>query len=75
MIPIADEVADIRRRLDEIEAERRAAMARTALLEPDDEVVCLLCEGGGWEAYGLGRNDPHFRVCTACGNPEGRPSP
>lgn len=33
------------------------------------------CEGGGWECYGLGYADPHFRVCSICGNPEWVPSP
>jgi hypothetical protein len=37
--------------------------------------VCERCEGGGWEYYGLGVGDPHFKECTACGNPEGFPSP
>jgi len=34
-------------------------------------LVCQACEGGGWECYGLGFGDPHFRVCSECGNPEG----
>jgi hypothetical protein len=37
--------------------------------------VCRKCEGGGWECYGIGRNDPHFRECDECENPEGHPSP
>jgi len=37
--------------------------------------VCAACEGGGWEGYGLGFADPHFRVCKVCDNPEGLPSP
>lgn len=37
--------------------------------------VCAACEGGGWECYGIGHGDPHFRTCEACGNPEGLPSP
>lgn len=37
--------------------------------------VCLACEGGGWEMYGLGCGDPHFRPCEVCGNPEDHPCP
>jgi hypothetical protein len=33
------------------------------------------CDGGGWECYGLGYADPHFRECRKCGNPEGHMSP
>jgi hypothetical protein len=33
------------------------------------------CEGGGWECYGTGSGDPHFKVCEVCGNPEGVPCP
>lgn len=60
----ADDFAAIRARMVEINAEQE-----------HEAVVCSACEGGGWEAYGLGHGDPHFRVCTACGNPEGLPSP
>lgn len=42
---------------------------------PTAEPTCRTCEGGGWECYGLGIGDPHFRTCPACGNPEGHPSP
>lgn len=42
---------------------------------PEPEPVCEKCEGGGWEWYGLGWGDPHFRVCDRCYNPEGLPSP
>lgn len=41
----------------------------------EPEAVCDKCEGGGWEHYGLGWGDPHFRVCTKCENPEGLPCP
>ena len=37
--------------------------------------VCETCEDGGWEMYGTGRGDPHFRECPKCFNPEGHPSP
>jgi len=37
--------------------------------------VCSNCEGSGWECYGIGRGDPHFRVCPECGNPEGYECP
>ena len=43
--------------------------------EPEPERVCSSCEGGGWEYYGLGWGDPHFRVCRECLNPEGLPCP
>jgi len=39
------------------------------------EDICDLCAGGGWEMYGLGINDPHFRTCPTCGNPEAKPCP
>ena len=42
-----------------------------ALAEP----VCEVCEGGGWEMYGIGIGDPHFRTCPKCHNPEDHPSP
>lgn len=38
-------------------------------VEPQREVLCADCEGGGWEAYGLGQGDPHMRECSSCGNP------
>ena len=37
--------------------------------------VCHHCEGGGWEVYGIGHGDPHFRPCRTCGNPEDLQSP
>ncbi len=43
--------------------------------EAIDADACPTCEGGGWEAFGLGRGDPHFRPCPTCRNPEGHPSP
>ncbi len=43
--------------------------------EPTARPVCETCEDGGWEMYGTGRGDPHFRPCPACLNPEGHPSP
>lgn len=43
--------------------------------EPEVGLVCFKCEGGGWEHYGTGHNDPHFRECAACGNPEGLRQP
>jgi hypothetical protein len=39
------------------------------------EPACPTCEGGGWQGYGIGHGDPHFRECPTCGNPEGHPSP
>lgn len=54
-----------------------AIRARIAELTsgPAAPEACPNCEGSGWECYGTGHKDPHFRVCEACGNPEGRPSP
>lgn len=40
-----------------------------------EEPVCDACEGGGWEMYGIGHMDPHFRVCEVCFNPDGHPCP
>lgn len=37
--------------------------------------VCPKCEGGGWECYGIGQGDPHFRECDFCHNPEDHPCP
>ena len=65
--PVADDFADI--------AARLAAIKRFDSCVEESETVCDRCEGGGWECYGIGRNDPHFRVCDACGNPEDHPSP
>lgn len=63
---IVDDFKSINARLDEIE--RRPA---SSAVDPD----CSVCEGAGWEMYGTGRGDPHFRVCPACGNPEGHHQP
>jgi hypothetical protein len=41
----------------------------------NDAAVCEACEGGGWEVFGTGRGDPHFRECEKCHNPEGHPCP
>ena len=41
----------------------------------EEAPACPKCEGGGWEIYGLGRGDPHQRICTDCGNPEDLPCP
>ncbi len=62
----ADDFAAIRARMAEINDPKA---------HRPDVPICTTCEGGGWEAYGIGRGDPHFRVCTACGNPEDLPSP
>ncbi|OKO87569.1 hypothetical protein AC629_13590 [Bradyrhizobium sp. NAS80.1] len=37
--------------------------------------TCKACEDGGWEMYGTGHMDPHFRECSVCGNPKGLPCP
>ncbi len=44
-----------------------------AIQEP--EPYCSNCENGGWECYGIGHNDPRFRECQSCGNPENLPRP
>lgn len=36
---------------------------------------CPACEGGGWEGYGTGSGDPHFRECPRCHNVHRSPSP
>jgi hypothetical protein len=41
----------------------------------EPEVTCEACEDGGWEMFGLGINDPHFRICPKCGNPNNHPCP
>lgn len=42
----------------------------------EEEIVnCPTCYGGGWECYGIGIADPHFRECPECHNPKGYPSP
>lgn len=43
--------------------------------DSEDENECPTCFGGGWECYGLGHNDPHFRECPTCYNPKDLPSP
>jgi len=63
MLPVADDFAYIAGRMRELQGG-----------EPEGE-YCTACEGGGWECYGLGIGDPHFRVCPVCGNPSGHPSP
>lgn len=42
---------------------------------PEEGEDCPKCEGGGWECYGLGHGDPHFRECDLCGNPDDAPCP
>ena len=53
----------------------QASRGGSAYVPPEPEPVCQYCEGGGWESYGIGRGDPHFRDCSNCHNPEGLPSP
>lgn len=65
--PIANDFSNIADRLAEIKQEKANAA--------EEEAVCPTCEGGGWECYGIGRNDPHFKVCETCGNQEGLRSP
>lgn len=60
-VPVAEDFAGIK--------------AATEALHGNDAPVCPACEDGGWEMYGLGRGDPHYRVCKTCHNPEGLPSP
>jgi hypothetical protein len=63
------------RAADDFEAIRKAMKAETAPPQDPDPAPCARCEGGGWECYGLGHHDPHFRICEDCGNPEGLPCP
>lgn len=46
------------------------------LVEGDIESIpeCEECSGTGWECYGIGSHDPHFRECRKCHNPKGFPS-
>lgn len=38
--------------------------------ETDNTVTyCSACEDSGWVYYGTGHNDPHFKECEECGNP------
>ncbi len=52
----------------------RQKLATAVEIEPEIP-YCQTSEDGGWIAYGLGRGDPHFRVCDDCGNPFKRPCP
>lgn len=60
--------AEIARGLRQIET----SAAPTA---DEPEKYCSACENGGWECYGLGYGDPHFRECPVCQNPFSLPSP
>ncbi len=59
----ADDFAFIRARLAQIEGEKRAALSRR----------CEACFGRGWEWHQLNL-EREWRVCSGCGNPEGRPA-
>lgn len=37
--------------------------------QPIEYVYCAHCDDGGWIMYGIGRGDPHFRICEECHNP------
>lgn len=41
----------------------------------ETERECPKCFDSGWECYGIGRGDPHFRLCDECYNPKGHPCP
>jgi hypothetical protein len=63
----ADDFGAIAARLKEIEGERPA---------PAADVVCELCEGGGWVmASYQGATPPNFEICRVCFNPNNLPSP
>lgn len=64
-IPLADDFASI------AAAMRKGGDGEPEKAKPD----CHRCDNGGWEMYDLGRGDPHFRICEACGNPENLPCP
>ena len=62
----------------DIDAMWRATMDVATSRAPAERMVvalCPNCEGGGWECYGIGKGDPHFCVCSECGNPKGLDSP
>lgn len=65
----ADDFDAIRARMLQIRGEEDPEFAEV------EQAACPMCEGGGWEAYGIGSGDPHFRECTLCHNPKGHPSP
>ncbi len=52
-----------------------SAIAAASKSPSGPEIKCEACEDGGWECYGIGIGDPHFRICPHCHNPEGHPSP
>jgi hypothetical protein len=68
--PIAEDFAAIAAEIKKLKAENDNTQLS---MEPEKE--CEACEGGGWECYGTGHMDPHFRECSVCHNPEGHPSP
>jgi hypothetical protein len=43
--------------------------------DEDEDKICSRCEGAGWECYGIGQHDPHFKICEDCYNPLDRKSP
>lgn len=54
-----------------IGSQRCCAKCLSCLIE-----YCERCLGGGWTMHSLpGGGGPHFRVCDACGNPQGNESP
>lgn len=57
---IVTDFADIGRRLAELSK-------RPGTTNPQ----CDNCDDSGWEMYGIGYMDPHFRECTKCRNPKG----
>ncbi len=60
----ADDFAFIRARLAQIEGVKRAALSRR----------CEACFGRGWEWEANAAWAGEWRVCSGCGNPEGRPA-
>lgn len=52
-----------------------AAKMRDLGIGDMEEAYCHACENGGWECYGIGHHDPHFRECSSCGNPRRLCSP
>jgi hypothetical protein len=56
-------------------AEPEYLMGVDLAAEDTEEMPCPMCGGGGWECYGIGHSDPHFRECRTCYNPEGLPCP
>lgn len=43
--------------------------------EPEDEGVCMECEGDGWVFSSYQEHPPNFEICPRCYNPENQTRP